>query len=326
MKKKHCNNKEKLRKICIALGITLISNTVINQGQYYDNNVYAEENTSYSNQYAASGEYPASPKVLPVQNYVKNTAESGLLVGDEVSSTYTKRTGSGTIYQKYADTNGASGQALRVALYPADGVGDGGLEITGPLYSNTNYTMEIVGRNHGDVGPMRIGYKGSVSGGEKWTRLEGSTYKKQTMSFTTLDRNHDYQVTPSERVTAYIYRLFSADGNKPMDARILSIKMIPNDPILQSSEQTIQFKLSEVRGMTRNQILETYRDRINQQLAGVMVDSNNNNNPVPVTVNQLSEENNTVISAGGQNFDTTFVGEKWGKERTDNLHITIISD
>lgn len=304
----------------VAMGIIVM----VSMETFQEMDVYASGNVQNSESIIVASEYPPSPHILPTQNYIKNTDNEGLLVGDEVSSRYTKLIGPGTTYEKYSETSGGSRHVLRIALYPSNSVGNGGLEVTGPLYSNTNYTMEFVGRNHGDVGPMRIGYKRNVVGGESWTRLEGNEYKTQTMKFTTSDNNHDYQINPSEQVTAYVYRLFSEDGNRPLDARILSIKMIPNDPILKSTDKTIKFTLSEVKGMKQNEVLEKYKEKINQEVVDAIVDTNNNNNLVPVFVNDTS--NNEVINQPDQNFDTTFDGEKWGKKDSGILHVIIVDD
>ncbi|HDR6289124.1 TPA: WxL domain-containing protein [Bacillus cereus] len=262
--------------------------------------------------YAA--EYPDNPDTLPIVHFVKNE-KSGLVYGATGGS-------NNSTTSDIADADAPSGYVMRAFASKKSNISQGALTwYQSGLYANTNYTAEYIVKNVG-TGPV-----------SRWDTFDG-TYKKENIgpNYVTIRKTFKTQGNNSagtNQVTPPIKILedWRVDDviNRDMDLRFMSVKYIPNTPVITVANQKLTVKLSDVKGKNRAEIFQNYKTQIETLLNASSIDTNNNNNKVLATVSDIPNSQ-TVINSGLDGFEVDILAKKWGQQKNGKLEIEIVDD
>ncbi|PQF25878.1 WxL domain-containing protein [Enterococcus mundtii] len=268
-----------------------------------------------------------NPDYLPIVHLVKDT-ESGVLVASEIDTSYGIFLYPTTIMTKSPDNNNILGnQALQFISTTG---GERGVELSAPLYSNTNYTMQVRGRlsnpSLGEMSPsspVRYGVKTGHT--EIYASDFTQSYSNRAISFTSNNRFHNYQTIPSERTIFYLYDRSSNQGG--FWSRVTFVRMIPNTPMISFvGDSYLDVNLSEVIGKTNEQIVEDFSKEIEEKLKTIAVDSNNNNNIISSVDIESIEDSFKVVCRNSKEIKVNTKAAKWGEVGLNSFTINIIDD
>ncbi|MGS0479970.1 Ig-like domain-containing protein [Bacillus mycoides] len=280
-------------------------------------------NVGNMNVYAAESEYPDNPDTLPIVHYVKNEA-SGLRYGAQVDPDYGPVRGQNPpTISAIEDKAAPSGYVMR--LYATQGnFSESDLQWYQPkLYENTNYTAEYVVKNVGGNRQVRRYWHGDNVNKEVDI---GSAYVTISDTFKTSKTDKPSSIGRSQ---VFAIVTIGEDWRLPLkpqtDLRFMSIKYIPNTPVIAVTNQTLTVNLSDVKGKNRADIVKIYEKQINTLLNQSSIDTNNNNNPVLTTVNNIPNSQ-TVINSSSDGFDVDILAKKWGEKQGGKLQIKIVND
>lgn len=265
---------------------------------------------------------------LPIVHLVKDTS-SGVLVASEINSTSQLFLYTNTIMTRPLDSNNPLGnQALQ---FESTFNGGQGTELRAPLYSNTNYTMSVrarLGTSDEVTNPSAVRYGVKTGYSELSSYNLTTSYSTQHISFTSNNRFQDYQAIPNELTTFYLYNNARNIQNRgTFFARVTSVTMTPNTPIITFiGDSSLEVNYSEIIGKTRGQVIDQFQKKIEEKLAVLAVDSNNNDNVVSTVVIDTIYNPLEIITQETKEIPFTVKAKKWGEEEFGVFTINIIDD
>ncbi|EGY76306.1 hypothetical protein HMPREF9129_2196, partial [Peptoniphilus indolicus ATCC 29427] len=262
---------------------------------------------------------------IPVVYFVKNT-EKGIEKGKVKANTRVE-------VSELKEDKAPSKKVLRVhqgGFWDNGKNSESAYELTQKVYSNTNYKLEF---SYFDAKNGTIGIKGvsEVNGSEfKTGKSEGyelgktSSYIPKTYNILTKNDKKVYQGDEAAE-NAIFYAYFNKGTPKKgndLDIRVVYARLVPATPDLKIKQSIIQVPLGNNKNKQASYILKdiettTLKDLLNSDKPGegIVVDANNNENPVPATLGDVVKDNQ--ITKAGDSFEVSLTAEKWGQKLKD---------
>ncbi|MFM1583726.1 YSIRK-type signal peptide-containing protein [Helcococcus ovis] len=325
-----------MRKLSIGfvscmLGVTILFGgvSVLNTGLNVESVVMAESNQDFR--------FVTPTKIdnqeLPVVYFVKN----------EDKLTYEKASKSTRVETQILSENRApSKKIFRIhqgKFYEQGRNNESAYEMKALLYSNTNYKLEF---SYKDNKNGTIGIKGTkkVEGSsygnntsEGYEKGKTNDYNVKTYKILTGNSKNDFQKVASENAIFYGYfNKGRKDKGKDLDIYIAYARLVPETPVLNVQNNIIKLPISKYSGMSQKEVLNSIRNQeITPKLStknigeGFVIDTANNNNPVPSKINEEQLEDKTINSVN-DTFEIPLTAEKWGINIQNKLNILFYDD
>ncbi|HER6017742.1 TPA: DUF1542 domain-containing protein, partial [Streptococcus pyogenes] len=261
---------------------------------------------------------------LPTVSFVKQNPEGSdtskrVLWGPEVDKTYSKHA-AGSDQRKYYD-NDVKAPVLRVGILGSST--NGGVEISAPVYSNTNYTLRVNLAHQ--MTWVRLGYKGAVKTGEYYEKTKSNKLYTHEMRLVTSNKKHVYQGEGSEgKLTMYVYRDNRVDGKNNSAAIIKDAILVPDTPKLVPQNKELELKLSKVENKSIQSIVNEIPE-VSKILDSLVTDSAHFNNPVKSTWSKIDNPDK-VITTVDDSFVLNYTAEKWGQNTSGKVTVRLIED
>ncbi|VHE97802.1 DUF1542 domain-containing protein [Streptococcus pyogenes] len=261
---------------------------------------------------------------LPTVSFVKQNPEGSdtskrVLWGPEVDKTYSKHA-AGSDQRKYYD-NDVKAPVLRVGILGSST--NGGIEISAPVYSNTNYTLRVNLAHQ--MTWVRLGYKGAVKTGEYYEKTKSNKLYTHEMRLVTSNKKHVYQGEGSEgKLTMYVYRDNRVDGKNNSAAIIKDAILVPDTPKLVPQNKELELKLSKVENKSIQSIVNEIPE-VSKILDSLVTDSAHFNNPVKSTWSKIDNPDK-VITTVDDSFVLNYTAEKWGQNTSGKVTVRLIED
>lgn len=218
---------------------------------------------------------------------------------------------------------------------------EAGIELQAPVYSNTNYTLVFAYRNNRNTSNIKVGIKnnlvvnsGASYGNGKSEAYEngGNAYQKivtKQYKITTKNNKKKYQNNDRDMEGNSIFYAYRKGGDAgPLVVEIPYARLIPNTPILEMKENLVQIPLEGNENTKASEVLAKIKDeKITPLLTsqepgkGAVVDTNNNENPVPAELGNLLKNND--IKKPGDYFEVALSADKWG-QKLNNGKIQVV--
>ncbi|QCK65673.1 DUF1542 domain-containing protein [Streptococcus pyogenes] len=200
---------------------------------------------------------------------------------------------------------------------------NGGIEISAPVYSNTNYTLRVNLAHQ--MTWVRLGYKGAVKTGEYYEKTKSNKLYTHEMRLVTSNKKHVYQGEGSEgKLTMYVYRDNRVDGKNNSAAIIKDAILVPDTPKLVPQNKELELKLSKVENKSIQSIVNEIPE-VSKILDSLVTDSAHFNNPVKSTWSKIDNPDK-VITTVDDSFVLNYTAEKWGQNTSGKVTVRLIED